>query len=208
MSHGGDAFWYLGSTVKVLIAVAVLQQVDAGKLRLADTVVLTDGDRIEAGQIVWHAVGTSYSVDALLKRMLGDSDNTAANMLIRRIGLEQLNESARAAMGSRGFRELSDFATIRRDVYAEIHADARKLSNDALVRIAAAPLGPGRVEAVRRALDKRPAELDAKTIGEAYDATTGPGATRPRWKPTRRCSRSWSRASCSRRPAPSACSGT
>ena len=173
MSHGGDEFWYLGSTVKVPVAVAVLQQIDAGKLRLGDSVVLTPADRIEAGQVVWHPVGTVYTIDALLKRMLGDSDNTAANMLIRRIGLDRLNESARAALGTAGFRELPDFATIRRDVYAEIHADARQLSNDALVRIAAAPLGPGRVDAVRRALGKQPGELDAKTIGEAYDRYYG-----------------------------------
>jgi len=155
--------------VKVLVAIAVLQEVDAGRLALADKVVLTAGDRIEAGKLVWQPTGTSYTVDELLERMLGDSDNTAANMLIRRIGLDRLNASARAAMGSAGFGGLTDFATIRRDVYAGIHADARRLSNDALVRIAAAPLGPGRVDAVRRALRKQPAELDAKTIGEAYD---------------------------------------
>ena len=155
--------------MKVLVAIAVLQEVDAGRLALADRVVLMERDRIEAGKLVWQPPGGSYSVDELLRRMLGDSDNTAANMLIRRIGLERLNESARAAMGTAGFRELTDFATIRRDVYAEIHADARRLSNDELVRIAAAPLGPARVEAVRRALRKEPSELDAKTIGEAYD---------------------------------------
>ena len=169
MSHGGDQFWYLGSTVKVLVAIAVLQQVDAGKVRLADTVTLADTDRIEAGQVVWHARGTVYTVDALLQRMLGDSDNTAANMLIRTIGIERLNESAHASMGAAGLKELTSFLKVRQDVYAEIHPDARKLSNDQLVRIAAAPLGPGRVEAVRRALGKKPAELDARTIDEAYD---------------------------------------
>jgi beta-lactamase class A len=169
MSHGGNDFWYLGSTAKVLVAIAVLQQADAGTLQLGESVALTERDRIEAGQLVWQAVGTRYSVDALLKRMLGDSDNTAANMLIRRVGVERLNESARAALGSVGFQELTDFAAIRRDVYAEIHPDARRLGNDALVRIAAAPMGPARVEAVRRALGKQPAELDADSIGEAYD---------------------------------------
>ena len=169
MSHGADRFWYLGSTVKVPIAIAVLQQVDAGRLRLGDPVVLADSDKIEAGQVVWHKSGTVYSVDALLKRMLGDSDNTAANMLIRSVGRERLNESARAAMGATGFQELTTFAQIRHDVYAELHPDARRLSNEQLVRIAAAPLGPERVEAVRRELGKKPAELHARTIGDAYD---------------------------------------
>ena len=126
-------------------------------------------DRIEAGQIVWHAVGTVYTVEQLLKRMLGDSDNTAANMLMRTVGLERVNASARAAMGADGFKGVTTFAQIRYDVYAEIHPDARKLTNDQLVRIAAVPLGPQRVEAVRRALNKQPSELKAKTIEEAYE---------------------------------------
>ena len=167
-AHGADQPWYLGSTVKVLIAIAVLQDVDAGKVRLADSVTLAATDRIEAGQVVWSPVGTVFTVDALLKRMLGDSDNTAANMLIRVVGLDRLNESATAAMGSKGFKRLSTMDRIRFDVYAEIHPDARKLSNDQLVRIASVPLGPERLEAVRRALGKKTSELKAKTIDEAY----------------------------------------
>lgn len=167
--HGADQLWYLGSTVKVPIAIAVLQQVDAGRLKLGDIVTLTEADKIEASKVVWQPSGTRYSVDDLLRRMLFDSDNTAANMLIRAVGVDRLNDSARAAMGTTGFREFTTFAQVRLDVYAEIHPDARKLPNDALVRIAAAPLGPGRVENVRRALDKKAADLDAKTIDEAYD---------------------------------------
>lgn len=168
MSHGADRFWYLGSTVKVPIAIATLQQVDGGRLRLTDTVVLADTDKIEAGKLVWETSGTAYTIDELLRRMLGDSDNTAANMLIRTVGLDRLNQSARSALGT-GFKEFTTFAQVRYDVYAELHRDARKLSNDQLVRIAAAPLGPARVDGVRRALNKQASELDAKTIGEAYD---------------------------------------
>lgn len=166
--YGADRPWYLGSTVKVPIAIAVLQDVDAGRLKLTDKVTLAETDRIEAGQVVWSPVGTVFSVEALLKRMLGDSDNTAANMLIRTVGERRLNDSAMAAMGSKGFRPITSLAQVRFDVYAEIHPDARKLSNDQLVRIASVPLGPERVEAIRRALGKKSSDLKAKTIGEAY----------------------------------------
>ena len=169
MSHGGSQPWYLGSTMKVLVAIAALQQVDAGKLRFTDRVTLTEADRIEAGKLVWQPAGSIYTIDALLRVMLAESDNTAANMLIRTVGLERFNEVAHAAMGAGGSNEFTNFAKVRQDVYAEIHPDARKLPNDQLVRIAAAPLGPGRVEAVRRALDKKPSELGARTIDEAYD---------------------------------------
>lgn len=168
-SYGADKFWYLGSTVKVPIAIALLKQVDAGKLRLSDTLRLEDTDRIEAGRLVWSKTGTVLQLGDLLKRMLGESDNTAANMLIRAVGEEQVNETARAAMGTQGFEKITTLAQVRYDVYAELHPEARKLPNTRLVQIASAPLGPRRVEAVRNALGLKASDLKAKTIDEAYD---------------------------------------
>lgn len=168
MNYNADRFWYLSSMTKVPIAIATLQQVDAGRLDLSGQVTLADGDKIEGGKLVWQQSGTRYSISDLFDRMLGDSDNTAANMLIRTVGHRQVNGSARAAMGSGGFGELTSFAQVRRDVYAELHPDARNLTNDTLVRIAAAPNGPARVENVRRALNRPASELAVKTIGDAY----------------------------------------
>ena len=170
-SHGAEQLWYLGSTVKVFVAIAVLQQVDAGQLRLSDKLQLQDSDRIEAGPLVWEKTGASFTIESLLKRMLVDSDNTASNMLIRTVGEERLNDSARAAMGpkhAKEFQKITSLAQVRYDVYAEIHPDARKLTNQQLVTIAAAPLGPKRVEAVRLALGLKTSDLQAKTIDEAY----------------------------------------
>ena len=42
LEYGSDQFWYLGSTVKVPVAIATLQQVDAGRLKLTDAVTLTE----------------------------------------------------------------------------------------------------------------------------------------------------------------------
>jgi beta-lactamase class A len=171
-SHGADQPWYLGSTVKVFVAIAVLQQVDAGRLKLSDKLTLQDSDRIEAGPLVWEKTGTTFTVESLLKRMLVDSDNTASNVLIRTVGEERVNESAKAAMGAKNakdFQKITSLAQVRYDVYAEIHPDARKLTNQQLVTIAAAPLGPKRVDAVRQALKLQTSDLQAKTIDEAYD---------------------------------------
>jgi beta-lactamase class A len=167
-SYGADRYWYLGSTVKVPIAIATLQDVDAGRLKLSDTRKLEATDRIEAGQLVWRPVGTPVSIETLLNRMVVDSDNTAANMLVRTVGVDRLNDSARAAFGTNGVKRFTSLAQVRYDVYAELHPDARKLSNDQLVRAASAPLGPPRVEAIRRALGVPVSALQAKTIDEAY----------------------------------------
>ncbi|KQP13716.1 serine hydrolase [Pseudorhodoferax sp. Leaf267] len=167
MSYGADKPWYLGSTAKLPIAVAVLQQAQAGSLRLTDELRLQDTDKVDgSGPLVWNKAGTAYSIDTLLTRMLGDSDNTAANMLVRAVGPERLERSATAAFGARA--TLTDFTQVRRDVYAELHPDARRLTNRQLVEIAAAPMGPRRVDAVRRALQLQPADLQRSDIAEAY----------------------------------------
>jgi beta-lactamase class A len=169
-SHQADQLFYLSSSVKVPIAIAVLQQVDAGKLTLETKAVLMESDRIDgSGDVVWDKPGSSYTIDSLLTRMLGVSDNTAANMLIRTVGEDTLNKTATTLLG-RGFVRLTTLTDVRRDVYAELHPDARRLSNQKLVEIAAAKKGPPRVEAVRRALGVPKSALKFKTIDEAYDA--------------------------------------
>ena len=167
--HNADQLFYLSSSVKVLIALAVLQQVDAGKLTLNTQVVLQETDRIDgSGELVWQRPGSSYTLDSLLTRMLGVSDNTAANLLIRTVGDDVLNKSAAAVLG-KGFEKLTTLTDVRRDVYAELHPGARKLTNQQLVQIAGAKQGPQRVEAVRRALGIPASALKVKTMPEAYD---------------------------------------
>jgi len=168
-AHGAGQRWYLGSTTKLPLAVAVLQQVDAGRLRLDEALVLQEADRIDgAGELVWARPGTRYSVDALLGRMLGVSDNTAANLLLRRIGLDAFNRSAREAMGDADAGPFTSFTQVRQAVYAQLHPDARGLAPRQLVQVAASPLGPRRVEAVRQALGVPASALQVKTIDEAY----------------------------------------
>lgn len=168
--YGADQRWYLASTVKVAIAIALLQQVDAGKLKLNQPLVLEEGDKVDgSGQVVWTATGTRYTLDSLLDRMLGVSDNTAANMLIRAIGIDALNESAQKSMGRGDMGRLTTFTEVRREVYAELdEKGADKLSNRQLVEIAGAPMGPKRVAAAQRAMGVKDTDLQARTIDEAY----------------------------------------
>jgi len=168
-SYDADRPWYLGSTTKLVVAVALLQEVDAGRRSMADRLVLQEQDRIDgSGNLVWQRAGTSWEVRSLVKRMLGDSDNTAANMLVRSVGIEPLNRRARELLGS-GYRPITDFAQVRYDVYAELHPKARQLPNIELVKLASAPPGPARVDGLVRLLGIGKADLQARTIDEAYD---------------------------------------
>ncbi len=167
--HHADEPFYLSSSVKVPVAITVLRQVDSGKLTLQTQVVLKDTDKIDgSGDVVWDKAGSSYTIDSLLNRMLGVSDNTAANMLIRTVGEDALNQTAAELLG-KGFERLTNLTDVRREVYAELHPDARRLTNRQLVEIAGARQGLPRVEAVRRALDVPKSALRATTIDEAYD---------------------------------------
>lgn len=169
MRYAVEGPWYLASTVKVPIAMAVLEAADDGELSLDDTMTLEDADRIDgAGDLVWQDTGSTHTVDELLEAMLRQSDNTAANLLIRKLGEDQLNRRVAAYMGRYAKVTLTDFTTIRRDIYGELHADARDLPNAALVRIAGSNIGPARVRAVRDALEVGEDELAVATMPEAY----------------------------------------
>ncbi|MDQ8023383.1 MAG: serine hydrolase [Moraxellaceae bacterium] len=166
-SHAADQPWYLSSTVKVPIAITVLRQVDAGKLGLQSPLTLQEQDKVDgAGELLWAENGSQYSVESLLTRMLGVSDNTAANLLIRTAGIDNLNGTAKSLLGKQV--QLTDFVTVRREIYAELHPDARKLDNQQLIKVAGPDIGPQRVAAIRRELDLREADLKAKSFGEAY----------------------------------------
>jgi beta-lactamase class A len=164
-----DRPWYLASAVKAPIAIGVLQEIEAGKGTLATEIKLEAADKVDgSGDMVWQDDGSSRSVETLLERMLVQSDNTAANMLLRAFGVDTLNKRARAAMGAEGYSAFTTFTDVRYGVYGELHPDARKLTNKQLVEVAAARLGPDRVEAVRRTLKVEKSALVAKTMDEAY----------------------------------------
>lgn len=169
LAYQADRPWYLGSSAKLPVAIAVLQEVEAGRVRLDQTVRLQDADKIDgSGNVVWQPSGTAYRVDELLKRMLMESDNTAANMLIRTIGEDTLHHRARHYLGPQGFVRITNFVQVRKEVYGELHPDARALSNQQLVELASAPLGPQRVDKLARMLLIDKAALRAKTMEEAY----------------------------------------
>lgn len=167
-AHQADRPWYLASSAKLPIAIAVLQEVEAGRLREDQELVVQDGDKVDgSGGVVWQDNGTRHDVQGLLRRMLMESDNTAANMLLRSAGPDVVARRARSLLGPRAGR-ITDFSEVRYGVYAEFHPDARKLSHGDLVRIAGAPQGPRRVQALARALGLPESQLQVRTMDEAY----------------------------------------
>jgi beta-lactamase class A len=87
------------STIKVAVMVEVFRQISLGRFGLGRTVSLLDRDRdCGYGDLCDGPWGAQYRVADLLDAMIDDSDNTAANMLIRLVGRQHVNQTM-AALG-------------------------------------------------------------------------------------------------------------
>ncbi len=75
------------STIKIPILVAFLEDVDAGKARLDEQLVISKDVIVgHAGGLQYEPVGTKISALETLTLMIVISDNTATNMIVKRIG--------------------------------------------------------------------------------------------------------------------------
>ncbi len=94
ISINGDTNLPAASTIKIPVMVEVMRQVALGKFTLERTVSLRDSDRdCGYGSLCEAEWGSRYTVWQLLWSMITVSDNTAANMLIRLVGRQNINQT-------------------------------------------------------------------------------------------------------------------
>lgn len=74
------------STFKLLLAAAVLQRIDTGRLKPDQRVVYGAADLVTWSPVTEKYVGVGMEIGALLDAILVYSDNTAANLLLNAIG--------------------------------------------------------------------------------------------------------------------------
>jgi len=85
------------STIKIPVMVEVFRQLSLGAFDLNRMVTLTAPDRDWGwGDLSDARIGSRYSVARLLNLMITNSDNTAANMLIRLVGRSAINREMQA----------------------------------------------------------------------------------------------------------------
>ena len=169
MSYDADRSWYLSSTTKVPVAIAVLQKVEAGQLRLEQELTLQTSDYVDgAGSLLWAEPGTRYSLQDLVEKMLRHSDSTATDMLIRLVGEDELNARV-ASMVPGGFGPITTLLQVRYDVYSEIVDDVETLSNMDIVRIQGAGGRAERWAALLATLGAAPDDLKAPNLETAFE---------------------------------------
>ncbi len=170
LDRGDDRAWYLSSTIKIPVAIAVLEQVDAGTLSLDETLTLAQADFVDgSGDMLEHKPGETFSIATLLEKSLRDSDSTATDMLIRKVGEDHLNARIRDWTGG-GFGPITTILQVRYDAYDPVHPGVAQLDNMAIVRLRNADAGEPRLQALAQALGVSRADLDADTLESVFDA--------------------------------------
>ncbi len=95
-SYQPDRLFPSASLIKVPIMAAVFDKIARGELSLETRIRLTGKDRRGgSGSLKWAREGTSLSVMELLYKMITESDNTAAQMIIDHVGYSYLEHSFR-----------------------------------------------------------------------------------------------------------------
>ena len=95
ISYQGDLKLPSASMIKLLVASALLQRVDAGALALDETHVLAGEEIVGgAGSLAGLGAGASVSIERMLSAMIEESDNTATNALINILGMDEINAEA------------------------------------------------------------------------------------------------------------------
>jgi beta-lactamase class A len=94
----GSSSFSAASTIKIPILVAFFQDVDAGKIRLDETLTMQKEMVVGgSGDMQYKPAGTQFPVMEVATKMMTISDNTATNMLIARLGgIEALNQRFRS----------------------------------------------------------------------------------------------------------------
>lgn len=165
---GDGRAWYLSSTIKVPVAIAVLEEVDAGRLSLEQPLTLAETDFVDgAGDMLQHDPGDRFTVAELLEKSLVDSDSTATDMLIRLVGEDHLNDRVREWAGP-GFGPITTILQVRYDAYGTAHAGVADLANRDILALRNAEVGEPRLRALAERLGVSRSDLDAESLDEVF----------------------------------------
>lgn len=90
---GGDELFPASSVIKIALALEVFCQVEEGDLALAERITLSNKDKvIGSGVLAELGEGLAPTIGDLVFLAMSISDNTAANLLIDRVGIFSVNK--------------------------------------------------------------------------------------------------------------------
>jgi beta-lactamase class A len=118
MSINGNETFYSASTIKLPLAIYILDMVAQGKADLSEMIAYAPEDYYEGTGVLQGAVnvGDTYPVRDLLRLSITESDNIATNMLLRRFGYDNLFAYMEQLGGKVTGFEGESFVTTPRDM--------------------------------------------------------------------------------------------
>ena len=170
VSHRGDELWYLASSVKVPVAMAVLRAVERGDFTLDTPLRVRASDYVDgAGSTNAKAVGAPVSVRYLLEQMIIYSDNTASDMLIGLVGLHAVNALVEQ-LAPQGIERITTLADVRRHAYGHLTPAAAHLSGHDFLVLKQQRNDAERLQALARLLRVPAASFQVPSVGDAFEA--------------------------------------
>ena len=83
----GDNLYSAASIIKLPVLVRLFKSIEANQMTIYDEMLLTDYYQSSgSGNLQYAQTGRKYSLDSLAKTMIQDSDNTATNMIMAKLG--------------------------------------------------------------------------------------------------------------------------
>lgn len=92
-----DKIFPVASIIKIPVLIDLFKSIESGEVALDDTIPLTEYYRAEgSGDLQYMAGNTPFTIDKLAQVMITESDNSATNMLMSKIGgMNTVNQSVR-----------------------------------------------------------------------------------------------------------------
>lgn len=170
VTHRGGELWYLASSVKVPVAMAVLRAVERGDFTLDTQLRVRASDFVDgAGATNFKPVGTPLSVKDLLEQMIIYSDNTASDMLIGLVGLHAVNALVQQLV-PQGMGRITTLADVRRHAYGYLTAEAVHLDGQDFFVLKRQRNDAERLKVLARLLDVPVASFQRSSVGDAFEA--------------------------------------
>lgn len=161
----------LASVFKVPLMVAAMRRVDDGRLDLDERLVLRERDKSPGGILCFCHDGLQPTVSDLLFLMITQSDNTATDLLWRRVGLTAIDEE----MGRLGLSSIDCFMPDREFFLLEVGACAtwRDLTPAGLVDTVLAARAGGRLPDLLGSVLEEGRDLDGLAFQRLSDDLFG-----------------------------------
>ncbi len=104
------------SLIKIPIMIEAFKQKQQGKLNFSEPIIIRHANAAEGGSVYNLPDGTILSLGEIVELMIVQSDNTSANILIDKLGMENVNATLKE-LGCRETilqRKMMDFAAVKK----------------------------------------------------------------------------------------------